>query len=70
MRFVPQERDRLLGDLLNRPVSIVIAVGTRKNDNAEFHGVFLIAGFEDSLARWPEPTRSETSGRVAFKSMS
>jgi hypothetical protein len=37
MRFVPQERDRLFGNLLNGPESIVIAVRAWENDDAEFH---------------------------------
>jgi hypothetical protein len=44
VRFVPQERDRLLGDVLNRPKSIVIAVRTWKDDDAKFHGYPQVDG--------------------------
>src|SRR5580704_7560557 len=37
MRFVPEEGYRLLGNLLNRPVGIVVAVRTGKDDDSEFH---------------------------------
>jgi len=37
VRFMPQERDWLPGDVLNRPESIVIAIRARKNYHAEFH---------------------------------
>jgi hypothetical protein len=34
---MPQGRNRLIGYMLNRPQGIVIAVRTRKGDDAEFH---------------------------------
>jgi len=34
---MPQKRDRLLRDMLNRPIGIVIAIGSGKDDDAEFH---------------------------------
>jgi hypothetical protein len=34
---MPQEGDGLLGNLLNRPVCVVIAIGTGENDYTEFH---------------------------------
>jgi hypothetical protein len=34
---VPEESDGLLSNLLDRPEGIVIAVGTGKDDDAEFH---------------------------------
>ena len=37
MRVVPQERDRLPGDILDRPVRIMVTVGAWENDDAKFH---------------------------------
>src|SRR5205807_5873055 len=37
MRFVPEKSHRLPRDVLNRPEGIVIAIRTRKNDDAKFH---------------------------------
>src|SRR6185312_9300752 len=38
VRFMPQKSYRLLNDMLDRPESIVVAVGTRENDDAKLHG--------------------------------
>src|SRR5207245_5554919 len=38
MRFMPEKAHRLLGHLLDGPVSVVIAVGSGENDDAKFHG--------------------------------
>src|SRR5258708_423997 len=59
MRLVPQESHRLPDNLLNGPESIVIAVGTGKDDDAEFHlalslNPVLGVGFVVSLARPPD----------------
>jgi len=50
---MPEKSHRLFGDLLDGPESIVIAVGTWKDDDSEFHRLWLIlgVGFEVSLAR-------------------
>ena len=41
MRLVPQERNWLLEHVLDCPVSVVITVGARKNDDAKLHGLSL-----------------------------
>jgi hypothetical protein len=41
---MPQERHRLLGNVLDRPEGIVIAVGTGKDDDAKFHECLIFAG--------------------------
>jgi hypothetical protein len=43
MRIVPQESNWLPGHLLDGPISIVIAVGSGKDDDAKFHR-FSFAG--------------------------
>jgi hypothetical protein len=35
---MPQKSYWLLNDMLDRPESIVVAVGTRENDDAKLHG--------------------------------
>ena len=37
MGLVPQESCGLLRDMLDGPVGIVVAIRSRKNDDAEFH---------------------------------
>ena len=44
MRLVPKECDRLLRDLLDGPICVVIAVRSGENDDAEFHPGFLAEG--------------------------
>src|ERR1019366_9335434 len=41
LRIVPEEGDRLLCHFGNHMVRIVVAVGTRKNQNTEFHAFRL-----------------------------
>jgi hypothetical protein len=38
MGFMPKASDRLFCDLLDGPVSILIAVRSGEDDDAEFHG--------------------------------
>jgi hypothetical protein len=37
VRLVPKKRHRLLGHVLDRPIRVVIAIGTGKDDDPEFH---------------------------------
>src|SRR4029077_4451754 len=57
--FVPQERDRLFGHILNGPIRIMVTVGAWENDDAEFHGflgskVSLKVSHEKNAARIAE----------------
>src|SRR5580658_4328878 len=45
MRLVPEECNRLLRNLLDGPIGIVIAIRSRENDDAEFHPSFLAEGY-------------------------
>src|SRR5579862_3409840 len=51
VRLVPQECYRLLGDLLNRPVGIMVAVRSRKNQHAKLHRELSLGGMNLSLTR-------------------
>jgi len=39
---MPQERDRLLRRRSDNVIGIVIAIGTREDEYAEFHGVISV----------------------------
>jgi hypothetical protein len=50
---MPEKSHRLPGNLLNRPVGIVVTVRAGKDDDSKFHCLspVLGVGFEASLAR-------------------
>src|SRR6266568_5351355 len=63
MGVVPKKRDRLLSHILDRPVGIMIAIGSGENDDAKFHDGFLTCGDKKSLARRKKPP--ERNSRTA-----
>src|SRR6516225_12087603 len=66
MRLVPEKRNRLPGHMLDRPEGIVITIGTRKDDDAEFHGSLRLVRNIVSLARLHIWTMSPKHGQQIY----
>ena len=54
LRVVPEKRNRLLRNLRDHVVGVVVAIGPRKDQNAEFHASRLTVWEEQNAARFTQ----------------